>query len=220
MTILSLSLLASLALAQDVPTRPDVPVSENNTNNATTGSLWDDVHARRLVGLDGSARQVGDLITVHISENSTTDLGASTELSKSSEVTAQIDALAGLDKKVLAALQYVDKIEIGAGSTGNFSGSGKTSRDSQVQATITCEVIEVMPTGNLHIWGTKSVRVNEETQFIVLEGTVRPRDVQMDNTVSSDMLAEAKVEITGTGVIADKQSPGFFARVLDWLWPF
>jgi flagellar L-ring protein precursor FlgH len=42
----------------------------------------------------------------------------------------------------------------------------------------------------------------------------------MDNTVSSDMLAEAKVEITGTGVIADKQSPGFFARVLDWLWPF
>lgn len=220
-TLLTL-ILSTPVCAQDVaPTPTEVVASlPAATPTATPGSLWSEVPARRLVGMDGNARQVGDLITILIMEESTTDLGASTQLSKNSQVSAQIDALLGLDKKVIKALPYLDKIEIGAGSSGDFSGSGTTSRDSQIKATITCKVTEVLPTGSLRVSGTKQVRVNEETQFIVLEGLLRPRDVQMDNTITSDLLAEAKVEITGSGVIADKQKPGFFSRIMDFLWPF
>ncbi|MEQ1508048.1 MAG: flagellar basal body L-ring protein FlgH, partial [Myxococcota bacterium] len=105
-------------------------------------------------------------------------------------------------------------------SSTSFSGSGATSRGSAISTMLTTEVIEVMPNGNLRLWGYKKVRVNRETQYVVITGVVRPRDIQMDNTVVSDRLSEAEFEITGTGVVADKQGPGVLSRVLDALGPF
>ena len=227
-----MSLLLCLALSGSAdaaktptppPPPPERPLVEGDAVAAVTstaGSLWSEVAARQLVGLDGNARQVGDLITVNIVERSTTALGAETDLHKDSTANAQIDALLGMDKKLIKALPYLDSITVGGGSSSNYSGGGNTTRDSEVEATITCEVIEVLASGTLRVWGYKQVRVNRETQYITLEGMVRPRDIQMDNTVTSDLLAQAKVEITGSGVIADKQGPGFLTRVLDVLWPF
>lgn len=220
--LLCLALSAQAAKTPEPPPPPERPFVETAVVEATStpGSLWSEVTARQLVGLDGNARQVGDLITVNIVERSTTALGAETDLHKDSTANAQIDALLGMDKKLIKALPYLDSITIGGGSSSSYNGGGNTTRDSEVEATITCEVIEVLASGTLRVWGYKQVRVNRETQYITLEGMVRPRDIQMDNTVNSDKLAQAKVEITGSGVIADKQGPGFLARVLDVLWPF
>jgi len=49
---------------------------------------------------------------------------------------------------------------------------------------------------------------------------VRPRDILLDNTVLSDLIAEARIEFTGAGVLADKQGPGWGTRAADTLWPF
>jgi flagellar L-ring protein precursor FlgH len=68
--------------------------------------------------------------------------------------------------------------------------------------------------------GEKQVRVNREIQFIVLKGIVRPQDIQMDNTVSSDLIARAEIEISGRGVVSDPQGPGIGTRILDRAWPF
>ena len=49
---------------------------------------------------------------------------------------------------------------------------------------------------------------------------VRPQDIKSDNTIQSDLIAEARIEYTGSGVVADKQSPGFGVRAMDHVWPF
>ena len=112
--------------------------------------------------------------------------------------------------------------EIGLSVNGSaeFRGDGSTRREGNLTGTLTCRVIEVKENGNLVIWGWKEVRSNRETQYLVLTGTVRPRDIQADNTVLSHLLAESKIEFSGQGTVSDKQGPGIGHRLMDHAWPF
>jgi flagellar L-ring protein precursor FlgH len=38
--------------------------------------------------------------------------------------------------------------------------------------------------------------------------------------VDSGYLANARIEVYGQGILADKQKPGWLSRILDNMWPF
>lgn len=206
---------------------PATPVPPALTNplggqpTFTAGSLWTEPQGRQLMGLAGNARQVGDLITVRIREHANTALDASTRAARDSSTQAQLSALLGAEQGILDSRPSMGgKIGVEGSTATQFDGDGQTTRGATLEAILTCEIIEVLPSGNLRIWGWKQVRVNREVQYVVLEGTVRPRDILMDNSVYSEYLAQARVEITGSGVIADKQGPGLGTRIVDRIWPF
>jgi flagellar L-ring protein precursor FlgH len=203
------------------PARPIAVEPSHFEATVTPGSLWREVPARQMMGLDGNARQVGDLITVRITEQTTSAVGAKTNTLRENTNERAISALLGAEKTLLSAHPNMGG-SISIGTTGNstFRGDGSTSRNTAIEARLTCEVIDVLPSGNLRIWGWKQVRVNREVQYVVLDGITRPRDIRMDNTVTSDLLAQAKIEITGRGVVSDRQGPGIGTRILDWMWPF
>jgi len=225
MTLLfALSLTTAEARKPQAPPAPPPPpiplVPPDEEGPATAGSRFSDVEARRLMGMDGSARRVGDLVTVQVFEESKTMLAAQTSTSRSNNHTTELRTLLGIEKRILKAHQDLQSVGIDFGSESSFEGAGDTSRDSEVEAVITCQVIDVLPGGNLRLWGWKQVRVNRETQYVVLDGLARPRDIQLNNTIDSDLLAQAKIEFTGSGVIADRQGPGWLTRILDAIWPF
>ncbi len=101
-----------------------------------------------------------------------------------------------------------------------FKGDGKTARNDKLEATIPCQVKKVLPNGDLFIEGGKTLQVNAEESHLYLSGVVRPYDIAMDNTVSSNRVLDARVDFSGRGVISDKQSPGLLHRGLDAAWPF
>jgi flagellar L-ring protein precursor FlgH len=214
------------AQAQETPTPPAGPpqppiVVQASTSKTPPGSLWNETAAVQLLGLEGNARQVGDLITVKIMEEVDTKVDSETQTGRGSTTSLGVGAMLGLETSILRANPNMgESISIDLSGERRFSGSGSTARGSAVSATITCEVIQVLANGNLKIWGWKEVRVNRETQYVVLQGIVRPRDIQMDNTVTSDLVAQAQIEITGRGVIADREGPGIGTRILDKVWPF
>ncbi|MBU1610573.1 MAG: flagellar basal body L-ring protein FlgH, partial [Proteobacteria bacterium] len=72
----------------------------------------------------------------------------------------------------------------------------------------------------MQVEGARRIRVNNETQILIVRGLVRQRDIAADNTVNSSSLAEADIEVYGEGVLADKQRPGWMTRILDHVWPF
>ena len=78
----------------------------------------------------------------------------------------------------------------------------------------------MLANGNLAIEGRRQLTINEEDQYIVLTGVVRPEDVSEDNEVSSRHIAQARIVYTGKGIIDDKMRPGWFTRIVDWVWPF
>jgi len=102
----------------------------------------------------------------------------------------------------------------------DFSGDGSTTRDGSIKATISAKVVEVMPNGNLAIEGKREISLNKERKEILFQGIVRPKDIAANNSVLSTQVADAKVILTGVGVIGEKQSPGWLARIFDVVWPF
>lgn len=69
----------------------------------------------------------------------------------------------------------------------------------------------------MEIQGIQSVVVNGEEQQIRLSGLVRPEDVTAENTVWSHRIADARVELTGIGVISESQRQGILYRMFKWL---
>ena len=207
------------AVTPPVPPPTEIPVAAPPP--PPPGSLWNETGTRALIGMNGNARQVGDLITVVIDESASTTIGATTDTSRSSDSAFGIDALLGADTSILQANPNMGgTIGLGGTSENAFSGDGETSRDGSLSAVLTCSVVEVMANGNLRIRGTKEVRVNREIQYLTLEGVVRPRDIRIDNTIQSNLIADVRVEFTGNGVVSDKQGQGWGTRIADHLWPF
>ena len=203
------------------PQRPEVVHVIDHTVPQEAGSLYVDVAASELYGVNANSRRVGDLVTVVIREESNTVLDASTSATRDSSADYGVSGALGVDQGLLNNNPGLGGgINVGGSSSSSFSGSGATSRGASVASEVTCEIIEILPAGTLRLWGYKELRVNGEIQYQTFEGVARPRDIRLDNTIESDRMAFARIETTGGGVVADKQRPGLIVRILDALWPF
>ncbi|MBW2124625.1 MAG: flagellar basal body L-ring protein FlgH [Deltaproteobacteria bacterium] len=173
---------------------------------------------------DLRAFKVGDLVTINIVETSKATKKAATKTERSSSIKAGIDNLLGYETKMRSwgglPRAFSNSTMFKASMANSFDGSGSTSRDETMTASITARVVEVLPNGNLFIRGTRQIKVNNEVQYITLSGLIRPYDISPDNTVLSTYIADAKIEYTGKGAVSDKQRPGWLMRLLDYVWPF
>jgi flagellar L-ring protein precursor FlgH len=219
-------ILAWLVAGACVPHVPDalaapVEVVAPPPVRAAPGSLYSEVGSTKLTGADANARRVGDLITVLVDESSKTQLDANTSTSRSSSAESGINALLGLDTSILRANPNMgSKISLGGSTETATEGAGSTGQAGSVTATLTCHVTDVLPNGNLKIRGTKEISVNRETQFLVLEGVIRPRDIQLNNTIRSSLIAEARVQSSGRGVVSNQQQQGWGTAVVNSVMPF
>jgi flagellar L-ring protein precursor FlgH len=181
------------------------------------GSLWQNASSGLVE--DMKARRVGDIVTVVITEQASASKEASTDTKRSSSAGASMNNLLGLENKgIFNSMDLSNLIKAGYDST--YDGSGKTTRNENLQASITARIMEVLPNGNLMIEGRRNVKVNNEDQEIVLEGTVRPRDIGANNVVNSIHIADARISYTGKGVVSDRQRPGWLMTLLEKVWPF
>lgn len=205
---------------QQPAAQPQKRVAATKTS-PKTGSLFNEKRTRMLVGMEGNARQIGDLITIEITESTSSQVSADTITRRDSSVSASIGSLFGIKQQIVDANPNMGgTIGMETESTNSFSGDGETSRAGKLDGKITCRVVEVRSNGNLVIFGWKEVRANRETMYLSLSGVIRPQDIQANNTILSDLIAEARIEYTGAGVISDKQGPGVGTRILDNIWPF
>lgn len=183
------------------------------------GSLWSEGH-HQLLYADLKAKNVGDIVTINIVEKATASKNAETKTDRESGLEA---SWSGLFELITQGWK-IHKTPIGTDQQINFKnsfdGKGETTRSSYMSAYITARVIHVLPNGNLVIRGSRQVKLNNEDQFIFVQGVIRPEDISSNNTVLSTYIADAVIELTGSGVISDKQRPGWLMRLVDWIWPF
>lgn len=186
---------------------------------STPGSLWTERQGGFFYDVKG--RAVGDIITVAIYERAQASKEASTKTSRDTEASANLAKLFGLEKNIATLNSAIDPTNLLSTEFKNeFDGSGSTSRKEDLRATLTTQVVEVLPNGNLRIEGGKTVTVNFESQIVKLTGIVRPTDVSSSNIVDSAKVLDARITYAGKGAITDKQKPGWLMRGLDHVWPF
>lgn len=185
------------------------------------GSIWRQGAASHF--FDRKARTVGDIVTVNIVEEASATQEASTETGRTSSMDASLDDIFGLPQN-LGMTNFLGSGQPFSPSlkgdyARDFKGSGKTTRKNELVLTVTATVVEVLPSGNLRIRGQREVKVNREKQTVYLEGVIRPEDISPANSVVSTQIADARIKYTGRGVLGDVQGPGWFSRIMDWIWP-
>lgn len=185
----------------------------------TTGSVYTEGVAGYLE--DTRAVRIGDIVNVRIDERTNAKGGATTELDRQSSRNMSVNALLGLVPAIRRTHPDIDPQQlIDLASSSNFSGEGQTSREGNLSGIIAVRVKKQLPNEDLYIEGTKVVMINHEEYHLYISGVIRPADIDGDNSVASSRLADAQVEFTGRGDIADQVDRGWLAKILDAINPF
>ena len=186
------------------------------TSSATPGSLF--VSNGRLADSvrDVRASQVYDLVTIVVLDNTSAASTGTTNTQRKSSLAASVTSLAG-PKSPTGALANLAN----AASNTQLQGQGTTTRGTTLSATVTAEVVAVLPNGNLVVKGEKEIAVNSERQVITVQGIVRPEDLSPVNSVPSDRVARIQILVNGKGVVNDAvKRPFILYRLLMGLIPF
>lgn len=187
--------------------------------NYAGGSLWQ-TSSGGLVE-DFKARTRGDTVTVVITETASASKEATTNTNRTTALSAGVPNFMGLETNMTGIKNWMDLSKLlNADTSSKYDGSGSTTRKENLNATITARVVDVLANGNLLIEGRRNVMVNHEDQIILLEGTVRPKDISPDNIVYSAQIADARITYSGKGIVSDRQQPGWLMNIIDKVWPF
>ena len=169
---------------------------------------------------DLRARNVGDILTVTIQEQTSVKNEDKVERRNDTTLAARLESYSLSDKTFKSS--GLPKVEVRKES--DFNGEAKQNSGSEVRASIAVVVIDVQPNGNLVIAGTRSVTVNDETKTLKISGLVRPLDVTPNNTVGSAQVADARIAIRGDGANTRTVTRGPVGQLFDTLiwaaWPF
>jgi flagellar L-ring protein FlgH len=170
---------------------------------------------------DHNASRIGDILVIKIDEKDVASHQADTKLNKSDATTYGMPAAVGLLAAVAAKYPGVDPAKLLATTSDQkFTGNGQVQRQGTVTAILPVRVVQILPSGDLFVEGTKVVMVGEEEHHIYVSGIVRRVDIADDDSVPSSRIADAEIEYTGRGDISDTQRRGWLSRTLSKLWPF
>lgn len=161
---------------------------------------------------DAKAYNVGDLLTIELVEKTVAQKSASTSTSKDGSVGVSPSILFGHD---------IAETETTLSGSRTFDGQGDSAQSNKLEGKITVSVLQRLPNGNLVVGGEKQLALNQGSEFVRLEGVVRPVDIRTDNTVTSDRIANARVTYAGRGALADANAQGWALRFFNSPWmPF
>ncbi len=200
------------AVSMPMPVQ-QVEVKEKN-------SLW--ASDRKAFFKDQRASTVGDILTVTLDIKDKAELDNESERTRSANEGAGLDAMLGYEADL--AQVFPEEINnsalVGAESDSSHKGSGTIDREEKIKMKLAATITQVLPNGNLVIQGRQEVRVNFEKRILELAGVIRPQDVGIDNSISYEKIAEARVSYGGKGQITDVQQPRYGQQVYDILFPF
>ena len=224
LTVGLLSLIAlSGCMAQQVagPSPDYAPIIPAATKASTlpTGAIYNVAHSDSWFG-EKKSYQVGDIITVVLNESLDADATAKNTASRKSkndvfspaQLAAWGGAVGGLPLLLPKDLQEENEL--------SSSGSGVLDQSATLSATMTAQVAEVYPNGNLLIRGEKLVNLTTGTEVVQVKGIIRPNDIQPDNTIESKRIASAQITYKGVGENSNVQKTPWGTNLLFSLWPF
>jgi flagellar L-ring protein precursor FlgH len=204
-----------------VPAQPAAIQARADAFQPEEGSLWVERGGLGEMFIDQKARRVGDIVTIKIVEAASASNKASTNTDRKSDLSIGLTNFFNLEQRFPSTRKFFNPFSpVESTYDSQFEGAGSTVRSGALEAYITARIVQQLPNGNVIIEGNREVRVNNENQIITLTGMVRPKDISADNIILSTYIADARIAYSGSGVVNDRQRPGWLTRILDIVWPF
>ncbi|MGP1561477.1 MAG: flagellar basal body L-ring protein FlgH [Helicobacteraceae bacterium] len=174
---------------------------------------------------DRKAMRINDIVTVIITERASSSTKGSKKVERknlSNLAPAKFsydgsDAAArGLAKGIANATAF----GFNSNTNSSFEGSGSNDRTDQFNTVLAARIVKVMANGNYFIEGSKEILVNGEKQVIQLSGVARSYDIDLQNRINSNLIADARILYKTEGDVESSVEKGWGTKLLSFLWPF
>ena len=189
--------------------------------NLHAGSIW----AKRNRNMkdfyaDDVARQIGDILTIKITEDSKVDNKAKRDLKKETDRSNTFDGNLGVTTTNSNILPRMPGFTMSAKSSNELKGKADYKDERSFIDCITVVVVDILPNGNLVVMGSRNRDIVCDKQIIEVSGIVRPSDIAFDNTVESEQVANFCIVTKLAGVSESYNKTGWLGTIFDILWPF
>ncbi len=197
-----------------------LPMPREEDPRRLSNSLW--ASNRQTFFKDQRARKVGDILTVMIQIDDDAKLSNETKRTRAGSENLDIPAIGGFEKRIKDLLpDGADPANL-TETTSNSStnGKGSVNRKEEINLQLAAMVTQILPNGNMVVHGRQEVRVNFENRILDLMGVIRPEDIETNNRISYEKIAEARISYGGKGQITDLQQPRVGQQIYDVIFPF
>jgi len=195
---------------------PALPIADSQADSiwAKRGKVMGDLYA------DDVARNIGDVLTIVISESSKVDNKAKRDLKKQVDKSTTFSGELGIVTPKHNLLPRIPGFNMSAESTNELKSKADFKDERKFIDRVTVVVVDILPNRNLVVIGARRRNIAGDIQNIEVSGIVRPSDILFDNTVKSEQVADFRIVTKNTGIAAPYTKPGWLGRIFDIIWPF
>jgi flagellar L-ring protein precursor FlgH len=201
-----------------------LPGDQQTTVPVTNGAIYQgNVQGASLeLFRDHRVWQVGDIVTVQISQAATATKNVSQNIGRADNVSSTVNNLFGLPNSFghsSKTTQFNPNISYTSANT--LQGSGATAQSDTFMTTVSTMVQRIRPNGDLVIAGNDQLQLVGGKEYIRIAGVVRPEDLS-GNIVQSTQMAEAHIEFSGDGETYLSPKMGFIQKLfltVSTSWP-
>lgn len=159
---------------------------------------------------DVRARNIGDILTIVVSENTV----ANEQDQRNMRKTTFADALFGWGTKGQPGQL------LSGTSDRRFDGTAQVSTNRVFTDRLAVTVVDMMPNGNLVFEGYRSRVVEGEERVLRITGVVRQYDIGVGNVVPSSAVANFRISYLGRGPESRFVNQNYLGRIINHVWPW
>lgn len=192
-----------------------------STPGAVADSIWDRRDPRyAYLFQDNRARQVGDIITITVSENTVANESDQRAQDKGTNTTGTIDYAGSSSANGGAGQTGALSFSLANAFRRRFAGNATLTSNRVFTDRMAVTVVDLLPNGNLVVEGYRSRVVAGEERVLRITGVVRQQDVAIGNTVPSAVVSNFRISYLGRGPTSRAVNQNYLGRATNLLWPW
>lgn len=159
------------------------------------------------------ARSVGDIVTIILNES----INFRDSLTYASERSSNtVDNFTNLVNKILPGRPLNNQFN-NFGGSNSVDSSTSNNRTMGISDSVTVQVVQMLPNGNLMVQGKKTLLNGGERVDLLVSGVVDPRFIDQKGQVNSKNVANFQFALAGKGAVTRAGNEGIINRAVKYL---
>ncbi|MEQ5788041.1 flagellar basal body L-ring protein FlgH [Erythrobacter sp. NFXS35] len=158
------------------------------------------------------ARSLGDMVTIILTENTTTTKSTAGQTNRSGSF--------GITPPASGPLDFLNPDALKAAAEGSFSGGGNAAQQSRLNGAVAVTIAAIYPNGTAEVVGEKQMMFSQGEEWVQFAGRIRLIDIDSDNRLASSQVANARIIYSGQGAVQQASRPGWLSRFFNAISPF
>jgi flagellar L-ring protein precursor FlgH len=134
---------------------------------------------------DRRPRFIGDILTITIAENTSATKTGESSSTKDANASSEITSLFG---------RNVPKASVAGSASNSYKDKADANSENTFDGSIAVTVVDVLANGYLVVSGEKQVSLDKGTEFVRFSGVINPDSITAGNFVTSNQVADARIE--------------------------